>query len=105
LVKKLNKEFTLIDSNTTSSSTQIDVGIPDNISDVMVCYGTDNNGQAYGGGIIYGNKYMAKSKPCFLQVLMDQIVVGVVYINFTLSALTYYIHSGDKTIRVIIYGR
>ena len=104
MVKKLNKELTLIDTNTTSSSTQINVGIPDNISDVMVCYGIDNNGQAYGGGIIYGNKYI-KSKPCFLQVLNDQIVVGILYIYFTLSALTYRRQSGDRTIRIIIYGR
>jgi hypothetical protein len=79
------------------------VGIPDNMSDIMVSYGRDNSGQAYGGGIIYGNRYM--DKPCFLDIINHDTHVGILYIYFNGSVVTYYRESGNAVFRVIIYGR
>jgi hypothetical protein len=101
----MGKQYTLIDTNTTNSTTPINISISYNISDIMVCYGKDNNGQAYGGGIIWGNRYYVGDKPCFLQVLDDSGDIGVLYIRFHYSDINYYRHSGSKILRVIIYGR
>jgi hypothetical protein len=75
------------------------------MSDIMVCYGKDNNGKAYGGGIIYGSKYIY-IKPCYLNILSgDGNSFGIVYIYFNNSVVSYYRQSGNEVIRVIIYGR
>ena len=103
MVKKINKKFTLIDNNTTSSQTNVTVNIPDNMSDVMVCYGRENGYQSFGGGIIYGSIYL--DKPCYLEVYEGENIVGILYIKFLGSTIIYHRQSGNETIRVIIYGR
>ena len=71
----------------------------------MVCYGIDNKGQAYGGGIIWGSKYMY-IKPNYLNILKnDGSSLGIIYIFFNTSLVSYYRQSGNEVIRVIIYGR
>ena len=73
------------------------------MSDVIVCYGRENEGQPYGGGIVYGNRYL--DKPCFLDIMVYEDVVGVVYIAFSGSVVKYFRASGSIVVRVIIYGR
>ena len=70
----------------------------------MVCYGEDNNGQSYGGGIVYCSRYI--SKPCFLDIIdHDNVVKGIVYILFYGSLVRYYRQSGNIVLRVLVYGR
>jgi hypothetical protein len=72
----------------------------------MVCYGQENNGQAYGGGIIYASRNI-QPKPCILQVLANATDISVLYLFFNTyeSLILYYKISGNFSIRIIIYGR
>ena len=70
----------------------------------MVCYGQENNGQAYGGGIIYASRNI-HPKPCYLRVLVNDQIVGVIYIYFNNPTISYHRYSGNVALRVIIYGR
>lgn len=77
----------------------------------MVCYGKENKGQAYGGGIIYGNKYIYL-KPNYLNILNSSgsnlgiiYIYIYIYIYFNNSVVSYCRKSGDEVFRVIIYGR
>ena len=104
--EKVSKEYTYIGTNTTNSTTPVNFTIPDNISDIMVCYGQDNNGQAYGGGIIYGSRNI-HPKPCILQVFNKANSTGMLYMFFNTSesVISYYKLSGNFSLRVIIYVR
>jgi hypothetical protein len=73
------------------------------MSDIMVCYGKDNNGQAYGGGIIYGNRYI-QLKPCLINIT-DTQYTGIVFIQFDGPSVGYSKYDGNMVIRVIVYGR
>jgi hypothetical protein len=73
------------------------------MSDMMVCYGRENNGQAYGGGIIYGNRYI-QLKPCLMNIT-DTQYTGTVLIQFNGPNVEYSKQDGNMVIRVIVYAR